>query len=113
MVYYLIQARIRDQALFADYLRGHLPTLAAFGGQLVFRSAHNLPVLGHEHWDAVALQAWPDQAHFEQWWHSADYRPWAEIRDQAAEIRITACLDASGPWPAFQLTVGADSSSQA
>ena len=84
-------ARIRDAALFAEYIRGHLPTLVAFGGKVVFRSVENYPVLGGESWDAVALQEWPSAEDFERWWQSEEYRPWTEIRDRAAQMVIVQC----------------------
>ncbi|MDR1936011.1 MAG: DUF1330 domain-containing protein [Candidatus Accumulibacter sp.] len=92
--YYLILARITDTNLFTQYMKGHLPTIAQYGGQLVFRSIQNTPVLGTENWDAIAIQKWPDEAAFVKWWQSDKYRPWAEIRDQAARILIICCQDA-------------------
>lgn len=94
MVNYLILARVKEPQLFAQYIRGHLPTIAQYGGAVTFRSTDNLAVLGPETWDAVAMQAWPSEADFDAWWQSPEYRPWAEIRDQAAEISIIRCRGA-------------------
>ena len=91
MTHYLILATITDPALFADYIRGHIPTIAQYGGVVTFRSIDNIPVLGAETWDAVAIQEWPNEAAFEAWWHSEEYRPWAELRDRAATMIIVKC----------------------
>lgn len=88
MVSYLVLAKIIDQELFQEYLKGHLPTMAAYGGRVIFRSTDNTTVLGTDSWDAIALQQWPDSTSFERWWHSEEYRPWAGIRDKAARITI-------------------------
>jgi len=91
VVTYLILANITDAELFANYIQGHLPTIAEFGGRVVFRSFANTPVLGEQNWDAVALQEWPDTQRFERWWNSDAYRPWAQIRDKAASVTIIRC----------------------
>lgn len=91
MIHYLILARIIDQELFADYIKGHIPTIAQYGGRVTFRSTDNVPVLGTETWDAVAIQEWPSEAAFEEWWSSEEYRPWALIRDRAATMTIVKC----------------------
>lgn len=91
MINYLILARIRDTELFADYIKGHIPTIIQYGGKVTFRSVDNVPVLGAETWDAIAIQEWPSEAAFEAWWMSEEYRPWALIRDKAATVTIVKC----------------------
>jgi uncharacterized protein (DUF1330 family) len=89
--HYLILATILDQELFAQYIKGHIPTIAHFGGRVTFRSTDNVPVLGTETWDAVAIQEWPSESAFDAWWNSEEYRPWALIRDRAACVVIVRC----------------------
>jgi uncharacterized protein (DUF1330 family) len=91
MTHYLILANIIDPELFVDYLKGHLPTIARYGGLVTFRSTGNVSVLGTEKWDAIAIQEWPSEAAFEAWWGSEEYRPWALIRDKAATMTIVRC----------------------
>lgn len=91
MTTYLILAKILDPALFRDYVAGHLPSIAAYGGKVIFRSTANTTVHGDASYDAIAVQHWPDAAAFERWWQSPEYRPWAEIRDRAAQITIVRC----------------------
>jgi uncharacterized protein (DUF1330 family) len=96
MVQYLVLATINDTELFADYIKGHIPTIAQFGGRVVFRSTDNAPVFGTETWDAIAIQEWPSESAFEAWWHSVEYRPWALIRDKAATVTIVKCQNLAG-----------------
>lgn len=91
MIHYLILAKTVDPELFADYIKGHIPTIARYGGQVTFRSTDNVPVLGMETWDAIAIQEWPSEAAFKAWWGSEEYRPWAQIRDKAASMTIVKC----------------------
>jgi uncharacterized protein (DUF1330 family) len=91
MIQYLILANIIDPELFADYIKGHIPTISRYGGRVTFRSTDNRTVLGAQEWDAVAIQEWPNEAAFEAWWGSEEYRPWALIRDKAATITIIKC----------------------
>lgn len=83
--------KVLDPDLFAEYIKGHLPTIAKFGGKVVFRSIENIPIQGGTTWDAIAMQEWPDSETFEKWWNSEEYRPWAEIREKAAQIQIIRC----------------------
>ena len=48
-------------------------------------------VLGSENWDAIAIQEWTSSSAFDRWWNSDEYKPWAQIRDQAALMIITKC----------------------
>lgn len=91
MVQYLILAKIINRDLFIEYIKGHLPTIAQYGGKIVFRSTENKPILGTENWDAVASQEWQSSSAFERWWTSDEYKPWAQIRDRAALMVITKC----------------------
>ena len=91
MVQYLILAKIIDRDLFAQYIKGHVPTIARFGGTIIFRSTENVPVLGSENWDVVAIQEWPSSSAFDLWWVSDEYKPWAHIRDRAADLVIIKC----------------------
>jgi uncharacterized protein (DUF1330 family) len=91
MIHYMVLVKIKDTALFARYLAGHLPTIEQFGGKISFRSIENRTVLGPEKWDVIAIQEWPTAADFDRWWNSEEYRPWAELRDHAADMTIVAC----------------------
>jgi uncharacterized protein (DUF1330 family) len=91
MVQYLILAKIKDHDLFTQYIKGHIPTIAQFGGKVVFRSTENASILGSEHWDVVAIQEWPNTSAFDLWWDSDAYKPWAQIRDRAAFLAIIKC----------------------
>ena len=91
MIQCIILVKIKDYVLFADYLEGHLPTLAEFGGTVVFRSTNNTTLVGAGNWDIIAIQEWPSSTAFDQWWHSDAYKPWAEIRDVAADMTIIKC----------------------
>ncbi len=99
MIQYLILANIIDRDLFAGYIKGHLPTIAQYGGRVTFRSTDNTPVLGSEKWDVVAIQEWPGEAAFEAWWNSEEYRPWAQIRDKAATMAIVKCRNLAATIP--------------
>lgn len=99
MTQYLILAKILDPELFAQYIKGHIPTIALYGGRVTFRSTDNVPILGTETWNAIAIQEWPSETAFEAWWGSEEYRPWAEIRDKAATVTIVKCNNLAAPIP--------------
>ncbi len=99
MAHYLILATIINPELFAQYIKGHIPTIALYGGRVTFRSTDNVPILGTETWDAIAVQEWPSEAAFEAWWNSEEYRPWALIRDKAATMTIVKCQNLAAAIP--------------
>ncbi|MDR2081826.1 MAG: DUF1330 domain-containing protein [Campylobacteraceae bacterium] len=88
---YLILANIIEGEIFEQYMKGHLPTIAQYGGNIIFRSIQNTPILGLENFDAIAIQEWASEEAFNAWWNSKEYKPWAQIRDRAAKISIIQC----------------------
>jgi uncharacterized protein (DUF1330 family) len=91
MVHYLILVTIKEPELFTTYITGHLPGLHNAGGKIVFRSTDNSPIIGAKQYDVVVIQEWPSEEAFNRWWHSDEYRPWAELRERAADMTIVAC----------------------
>jgi uncharacterized protein (DUF1330 family) len=91
MIQCLILVIIKNADLFAKYVNGHLPTIAKFGGRVVFRSTENSSMLGADKWDVVVIQEWPSEAAFDLWWNSDDYKAWADIRDKGADMTILKC----------------------
>jgi uncharacterized protein (DUF1330 family) len=88
MMQCLILVKIKDRELFDEYLKGHLPTIAQYGGRVVFRSTENTTLLGDERWDVVVMQEWPSESAFDSWWNSKEYGVWAKLRDSAASMLI-------------------------
>lgn len=93
MVQYLILVKITNHALFARYIQGSQPTIAQFGGRVVFHSIENALTFGANSWDVVAIQEWPSTDAFDRRWNSEEYKPWADMRDRAATMTIIQCQD--------------------
>ncbi len=91
MVQYLILVKITDHALFARYIQGSQPTIAQFGGRVIFHSIENALTFGANSWDVVAIQEWPSTDAYDRCWNSEEYKPWAKIRDTAADMTIIQC----------------------
>ena len=102
MVHYLILATIKDPALFATYVTGHLPGLQKAGGRIVFRSTDNAAIIGAKQYDVVVIQQWTSEEAFNLWWHSDEYRPWSELRDSAATMTIMACHNSLPDWSSHE-----------
>jgi uncharacterized protein (DUF1330 family) len=91
MIQCLILVTIKNAELFSEYVNGHLPTIAKFGGRVVFRSTENSAVLGSDKRDVVVIQEWPSEEAFDLWWNSDEYKAWAGIRDKGAGMTILNC----------------------
>lgn len=85
-VYAILDVTIKDPAKFREYIRGHLPTLAAHGGRVLFRSDDNERVDGSWTPKLLVVQEWPSAEAFNAWHESAAYRPWKALRQEACEI---------------------------
>jgi uncharacterized protein (DUF1330 family) len=87
-VYSLVRVQIRDERAFGDYLAGHLPTIAAFGGRFLAAGALPQPVEGDWPMRRMIIHQWPNAQVFFQWYESSPYAPWRQIRQRAAETEM-------------------------
>lgn len=79
---------VKDAAKWAEY-RARVPaTLAAWGGELVFRGQRAALLAGeHPHADVVVLR-FPDLAAAEAWHASPAYQALVPLREQAADVTL-------------------------
>ena len=85
-IYAVLNVTIRDGTRFGEYIRGHLPSLALYGGRILFRSNDNEAVEGTWHPRLLVIQEWPTETAFQAWYGSDEYRPWKEMRHTACDI---------------------------
>ena len=87
-VHVVVDVKVKDRALFLGYARGHVASLEAYGGRILFRSFDLEAVEGDWQPECLVVHEWPSARTFWEWWHSEDYRPWAEMRDKGASIKM-------------------------
>jgi uncharacterized protein (DUF1330 family) len=94
-VFALIEVRVKDPAaFFGQYVPGHLPTVARYGGSFFLEMKVERPfgdpnLQGTSAAQLFIVQEWPSTLAFEAWWNSKEYAPWKEIRAKAAEAKLT------------------------
>lgn len=99
-VFSLVRVQIRDERAFGDYLAGHLPTIAAFGGRFLAAGALPQPVEGDWSMRRMIVHQWPSAQVFFQWYESSSYAPWRQIRQRAAETEMVLVQGIAGSAPA-------------
>ena len=93
-VYAVIEVRIKNQEIFMEYVKGHIPTIMQYGGKFLgefesiqpFEDKH---LQGLSQWNLVVIQEWPDKETFLKWWDSPEYKQWNEMRPQGADVNLT------------------------
>jgi uncharacterized protein (DUF1330 family) len=88
MIYALLNVTIRDPACFGEYVRGHLPSIALYGGRVLFRSNENERVEGTWGPRLLVIHEWPTESAFHEWYGSDAYRPWKAMRHLACDIDL-------------------------
>lgn len=91
MAAYLVgHITVKDNELWQKYVAGVQESLSPYAAKVVFRGQRAAVLAGqHEH-DLVVVIEFADQATLNDWFHSAKYQALIPLRDQAADVVITA-----------------------
>jgi len=87
-VYVLLDVTVKDRKKFMEYVEGHKPSMQQYGGKLLFRSNDMEPIEGSWRPKLFVVHEWPSEEAFKQWYHSAEYAPWKELRKDAMDINM-------------------------
>lgn len=87
-IHAVLTVTVRDPARFREYVAGHLPSLARYGGRVLFRSDDNLAVEGAWRPPLLVVHEWPSEAAFQAWYGSEEYRPWRALRPAACDLEL-------------------------
>jgi len=86
----LIQVKVKNPKKFIEYVEGHLPSIAQYGGKILFEGLHQENIEGEQALrDLVVVQLWKDKATFMQWWNSPEYAPWKAMRHEGADVSVS------------------------
>lgn len=86
--YSLIEVDIKDPEAFQTYVKGHQATVAQFGGKFLVANSDLEMIEGHWQPKRIVIHQWPSLEAFKAWYASEAYRPWKEMRHQAAETNV-------------------------
>lgn len=88
---YLVgQISVRDETLWKDYVAGVGESLAPFGARILFRGRLVSVLAGEHSHDRAVVIEFADMATLNNWFHSDMYQSIIPIRDEAADVVITA-----------------------
>lgn len=94
-VHAVIKAKVNDPgAFFGQYVPGHQPSVAQYGGKFSMTLKTEKPVAdaklqGTLPGQLFIVQEWPSSLAFDAWWTSPEYAPWSAIRSKAADVQVT------------------------
>ncbi|QJF52582.1 DUF1330 domain-containing protein [Roseobacter ponti] len=92
-----IQVQILQPEKLQAYVEGHAPSLAQYGGRLIYIGGDQETVEGDlPVGDIIAIHAWSSRERFLEWYNSDEYRPWKEYR-QNGVTKATITLSAGFP----------------
>ncbi len=84
----VIDLDVRDAAAFGRYVQGHMPGLRAAGGSFVVAGGRLQVIEGGWTPRRLVMHRWPSAADFRDWYDSAGYRPWRDLRWSAARTDV-------------------------
>ncbi|PLX82422.1 MAG: DUF1330 domain-containing protein [Desulfuromonas sp.] len=91
MAAYLIgNITIKDADLWQQYVAGVKSSLVPFEAKIVFRGDRLEVLAGNQPHDRVVVIEFRDEATLNEWFHSKDYQALIPLREQAADVVITA-----------------------
>ena len=82
--YGIFQETVKDEAMFAEYRKHVLPTLAAHGGKFVVRGGAMSVVEGEWPHPRLVIIEFPSRAAAEAWYRSPEYQAILPLRLKAA-----------------------------
>jgi uncharacterized protein (DUF1330 family) len=86
--YIISRVKIARPDEMQRYQREAPPVVAAFGGKYLVRGAAVEALEGAWEHDRMVVVEFPSKAAALAWYHSAEYRPLRELRQQSAEAVI-------------------------
>ena len=81
--YGIFQETVKDEAMFAEYRKHVMPTLAAHGGRFVVRGGALSVVEGEWPHPRLVILEFPDRAAAEAWYKSPEYQAILPLRLKA------------------------------
>jgi uncharacterized protein (DUF1330 family) len=88
---YLVgQIKVKHPQLWQEYVEGVAESLAPFEAQVVFRGKLMSVLAGENQRDLVVVIEFSDRPTLEGWFNSDKYQSLISLRDNAADVVITA-----------------------
>jgi uncharacterized protein (DUF1330 family) len=82
--YAIVQETVTDEAMFAEYRKDVIATLAPFGGTFVVRGGHLTVVEGQWPHQRTVIIEFPSRAAAEGWYNSPAYQKIVPLRLKAS-----------------------------
>jgi uncharacterized protein (DUF1330 family) len=84
---------VRDPEAWSAYVARVGSTFVPFNGRVIFRGAKSVALSGTGHGERVVVAAFPDLDSLKRWHDSPEYQALIPLRDQGAEVVLTAYTD--------------------
>ncbi len=86
----IARINVKDQKKFEDYLKGNRSVAGPFGAEILFRGRAARALNGPDDHKVVVVVRFPDVESISGWFDSDAYQPLAVLREEAADMRMTA-----------------------
>jgi uncharacterized protein (DUF1330 family) len=94
-LYVVIDVTVKDLEKLKEYVVGHLPTIAQYGGRILCRGFDPTVVDGDWTPQLLVIHEWPGREQFQNWYDSDEYRSWKELREMACDMNMVLLGDAA------------------
>jgi uncharacterized protein (DUF1330 family) len=86
--YVIVDVRINDPEVYAEYRRLTPASIAAYGGRFVVRGGASETLEGDWAPERIVVLEFESVARAKAWWSSAEYAPAKALRQQSATTRM-------------------------
>jgi len=86
--YVIVDVRINDPEVYAEYRRLTPASIAAYGGRFVVRGGASEALEGDWAPERIVVLEFESVARAKAWWSSAEYAPAKALRQQSATTRM-------------------------
>jgi uncharacterized protein (DUF1330 family) len=80
--------KTHDQAAFDEYVVGHIPSIAKFGGELLVKGDRGEVLERSWESNLIVIHGFPSIGECKAWYYSDDYLPWKELRQSCADVNV-------------------------
>ncbi|MFD2166986.1 DUF1330 domain-containing protein [Thalassotalea euphylliae] len=80
--------RIHDDEKFSEYVKGHIPTIEAYGGRFLIKGYSGEVLEGNWPSNFIVVHEFPSIERFKAWYYSDEYQPWKQLRQSCADVNV-------------------------
>ena len=88
--FFVAELTVKNPELFQEYAAAAGASMKPFGGEVLVKGGKFRQLAGNTTYNSVAIVSFPSQEKLNNWYDSSEYQDLIPLRDQAADMTLTA-----------------------